>query len=173
MTAAYPVNERIVQTIVSRLQTVNIDNGYNVNIASVNRPTRIQTSLVPTVDLEAVVIQGDPTWNEEHSTEGNPRSFAWDVPIHIILFRIPSEGDTTPIDQYINVFRADCEKALKAPANWQQFADGAVSPETHLAINSWISNVANIPDSDGSYDGCILEYTVTYRTPETDPYTVG
>lgn len=162
----YPVIERIAQVIESRLQSISIANGYNVDIAAVSRPTRLG-DYGPN-NLTAVIVQSDPELDDEHAIDGNPNAIAWRQPFVLLLFVRLSDDDPTPTDQAVNIFAADVQKALTAPADWQQFQDIDGNP---LAFNAWIKAPRGIVTTDAAATGTEFEFVVNYRTNENDPYT--
>ncbi len=165
MSAPVPILEQIALTVVDRLETVTIANGYQQDIAEVQRPTRLGGYRAR--DLLAVVAQRSPEQDEENSTEGNPRGIAWDQPFEIALYRFPSDKDTIAIDTLINIFASDCTMALTggAGSDWQQFGG--------LAMNAWMGESLYFGDTDGAFSGIVLVFHILYRISEIDPYIVA
>lgn len=159
---AYPVSERIVQAVRTRLLTIDGTGDFETEVESVNRPRRIST--FSPKDYQIVVTQGNMTHNVELSHPGNPPAQAWDLPIIIAGILRPSESNTTAIDTLKNTFGADCILALTDATAWHTFGG--------LAINSMISDVEDYQADDGSASGFKMTVLVTFRVDENNPYTV-
>jgi hypothetical protein len=116
-------------------------------------------------DNQIVITQGaservpemDHRWQPSCGRDDRQR---FNIRCHVM----PSEKDTTAVDEYVNVFAAEVMKAITTPqATWHNF--GA------LAIDAEFDTLEEI-DGDGSFDGINVPLLVTYRTSENDPYTV-
>jgi hypothetical protein len=162
---ATPIIEQIALKIKARLEAITTANGYEITIASVIRPLRIDETMA--TNNQIYLTQETPTRNAELSCPGNPAKHAWDQPFRIAIGLRPSETATTPLDTLRNTAQADIQKALAQPTSgdWSQW-DG-------LAIRSELGTSEWYLDDDGSTAGIQMVLTVTYRIPENDPYTLG
>lgn len=158
---AVPIAEQIARKVKLRLQNITVANGYEVTVfGDVVRPPRIWEGS-PT-NYQIVMAQGPQARNDELSYPANPPVTAYDLPFTIVGELRPSEEDTTPIETLCNTFASDAIKALCTPtASWHNW-DG-------LAIDSTITSVENTNGEEAA--AFKLEMTVTFRTPENDPYT--
>lgn len=161
-----PIIEQIAVKIKARLTAISTGNGYETTASGgVIRPTLIDETQPK--DYQIYLTQETPTKNDAFSCPGNPAKRAWDQPFRIALGLRPSEKDTTPIDTLRNTFFGDVQKALAQPTSgdWSQW-DG-------LAIQSSLGSADWYLDDEGSAGGVQAILTVTYRTPENDPYTMA
>lgn len=156
------VSELIARELLTRLERLLVPAAYNTEASQVVRPLRYG-GFTPK-DLQIVLTQDSPIRNEELDCPGNPPKIAWDLRFNIRCHVMPSESNTTPVDDIINTMSADVVKAVCLDSSWQTM-DGN-------AINSHWQDHENI-DGDGSFDGVNLPLVVTYRVQETDPYQVG
>lgn len=164
MTAGYPILEQIAQAIETRLGNVTTANSYQQTI-SVKRPTRMGDDWTPENNL-VLLLQGDTQRSEDNEYEAFPLVYAWEQQFAIQIFTVPSERDTTPIEQLANVTTADVVTAITSPAaTWHTW--------TNLAILSDITDISTDLADDGSWHVTQITLTVTYRTPFNNPYTVA
>ena len=158
-----PVVEQIAQKIVERCQQVTESNGYWQTTSGVVRPQTIEQKIDPR-DLRIAVMQDDADDNEDLTTAGNGYAQAFDQPFLLVLFVLPSDKSEIPIDTRVNRFVSDVRKAVGQPVDtWQNF-DG-------LSVNASLGPTNLFDSVDGKYTGAIFDVTVSYRTPENDPYT--
>jgi hypothetical protein len=115
--------------------------------------------------LQVVLTQNDPEVNEELGCPGNPPATAYNILFNIRCHVMPSERDTTVVDEIINTFDADVVRAVTDQtiygAMWYTLGD--------LAIDATFQTRESI-DADGSFVGFNLPLLVTYRTDENNPY---
>jgi len=130
---------------------------------TVIRPSRLQ--LPAPENMQIWLWQGDAFKNEAQSCEGNPYYQAWDQQFALDLIVRASDADTTPIDTRINEFLGLVLTKITAPAGWERWGN--------LAMYTMIDSVQSFPLANGDFCGLELTLTVTYRTPENDPYTPG
>ena len=159
---AFPVVEQIADVIVTRLVALQNDINAEVAVSEVVRPTRF-ANYTPK-DNQIVITQGDNERVPELDHPGNPPATARRQRFNIRLHVMPSEKDTTAVDEHVNLFAAEVMQAITTPqATWHNFGALAIDAEfdSHEPI-----------DSDGSFDGVNIPLLVTYRTSENDPYTV-
>lgn len=157
-----PVVERIAQAVATRLATVTTANGYQVELADVVRPLR-RGDYVPQDSL-CVLEQLSPFDAPDGDyLMGNEPARVWVQPFLITLYVQPDETDTTPVDTRVNLIRSEVERAVMAgDGTWGSLALG----NTHLAGADYIDS------ADGSYSGVQITLEITYRVPQSDPYTV-
>lgn len=164
MTAGYPILEQIAQAIETRLGSVTVGNSYQQTI-TVKRPTRMGDDWTPENNL-VLLLQGDTSRSEDNEYEAFPLVYAWEQQFAIQIFTVPSERDTTPIEQLANVTAADVITAITYPAaTWHTWSS--------LAILSEITDITTDMADDGSWHVTQITMTVTYRTPFNNPYTVA
>ena len=138
--------------------------GYETTVTEVRRPSR--TGGFRPKDYQLIFTQDSKTPNEALSCPGNPPLQAWDVPFRIAGELLQSKEDRRPIDQLRNEFEADVIKSLTTVSDgyWAQW-DG-------LAINTKMSAVETYTEVEEVVAGFHVIMTVTYRTPENNPYEV-
>lgn len=157
-----PISEQIAAKVKTRLELITTGNGYSLTASDVARPTRLG-GFKPD-DFLVLVNQGDIERNDELSHPGNPPATAWDMPFEIQAFLRTSEKSTVPVGTWKNRFWADIVKALNDDTAWYTW-DG-------LAINSVIGTIEEITNTETGDSGVMVPLTVTFRTDETDPYTL-
>jgi hypothetical protein len=153
--------EDIAQDIVSALENITIANGYDFDIASVERPPRFLADSVAR-DLTAKVHQRGRVRDEEHDYEGNPPRLAWREEFEIHGIRHPTDASTAPIDQLNNEIALAIEKALKVD-----------DTRGGRAIDTYITEIRPIEPGDKSYAGVRVTAEVLFRVYENDPETQG
>ena len=136
--------------------------GYEVDVASVTRPTRIG-GWTPG-HLAVILEQGPAEIDEENSPPGNPRRVTWRQTFAATLIVQPPDGSGVAVESIMNTFRADVEKAIMKDPSWGG-----------LALSTMTDLAEPIPPefTDGSYEALAVQFVVAYRTPENDPYTQG
>jgi len=161
--AARPVSERIACELFDRLQLLAAQYSVYTPVSEVIRPTRMG-GYTPK-HLQIVLTQNDPEVNEELGCPGNPPATAYNILFNIRCHVMPSERDTTVVDEIINTFDADVVRAVTDQtiygAMWYTLGD--------LAIDATFQTRESI-DADGSFVGFNLPLLVTYRTDENNPY---
>lgn len=159
---AIAVSEQIALKVSERLQLIAEADGYETTVAgSVIRAAKIWDGYLR--DYQITVTQTSLTYNEALSHPGNPPAAAWDLLFTVFGEVRPSEDDTVSFDALCNEFASDIVKAITVPAaSWHNW-DG-------LAINTVINTVTNVNAEE--IGGARVEFTVTFRTDENNPYTV-
>lgn len=152
---ATAIVELIAQNIVTTLQGVTIDNGYE-NTLIVER--RKQAGNDPVRDCLAVVYQGDPQEGDDKPLQRR----SWIQPFHVLLCAVESDSSTATIDARLNSLRADVEKALCAAPN-----RGGYAVDTHIRTPSIATN------AHGDVQAVVVNVDVEYRTAWNNPYTQG
>lgn len=151
-----PIDEQIIQNVVSTIGIVTVTNGFANTITSVERPNPGIGNVGK--NLAAVVYQGNPEPIEDSIQTGRE----WMHPINILITVVESEGSSTPIDQRINSIRADVEKALMADITRGGLAIDTLVRAPQLGdilITAHQGEVTVVVD-------------VQYRTLWNDPYTL-
>lgn len=156
-----PVLETIARAIKTRIEGVTVAAGYNVTIDEVVRPNRNGENIQPR-DLLCILRQMDP--EPPNYRDANPPRVEWRQPFAITLFAIQSDRDENASESYINTVLSDVMKAICTPTVWWQWNGNAV-------ISHW--GAITFGDPIEGLDSVLIELIVTYRTPETDPYTVA
>lgn len=160
----HPVPERIALELVSRLEAIAEENGYTFTANQVKRLNRLADNATAE-HLAIWVIQGDNTYNEELTHEGNPPAIAYDLEFNIHCFVRESDRDEDPYSTECNHMAAAVRKAIvtpaQSPSTWYTF-DGN-------AINATWGAESPMLSADGSQSGVTLPLIVTYRVSEDDP----
>jgi hypothetical protein len=165
VTEVRPVVERIASELFDRLSLLAAGYSDYFIASEVIRPTRLDVGTPK--NLQIVLTQGSPEVDEELGCPGNPPATAYRIVFNIRCRVMPSERDTTPVDEYINVMAAEVvrvvcdETELTYP--WHTMEN--------LAVNAEWQPHENI-DSDGSYDGVNVPLLITYRVSENNPFEV-
>lgn len=163
--AARPVNEQIAQRLVERLELLTA--GYSSYFVAPYVKRRLFHDTETPLNFGIVVTQGNDERVPELDCPGNPPALCFRVPFNIRCRIMPSETDTTPVDEYVNIIAAEVHRVvcddsyLSFP--WYTFED--------LAFDAEISSPEYV-DNDGSFDGVNQVVTVTYRVTEGNPWEV-
>lgn len=156
-----PVLETIARAIKTRIEGVTTTAGYNYTIGEVVRPNRNGENIQPR-DLLCILRQMDP--EPPTYLMGNPPRVEWRQPFAITIFAIQSDRSENAAEAYINTVMSDVMKAITTPASWWTWSSNAVNSE-------W--GAITFGDPIEGLDSVLVELIVTYRTKETDPYTVA
>jgi len=154
---AESIIEQIAQAIVTKLKTITAANGYANTVSEVVRPRRTGENFHP-ADKGISVLQDNAERETSEDIVGNPPAIGWRQPFTIDLFLRHSEKNTVPMDQALNSFIADVQKALMADVQWGG-----------LAIRSDLGSVDYAEPSRG-FEGATVWIEVIYRVAENDPY---
>lgn len=162
----HPVPERIAIEIVSRLEAIAECDGYTFTVNEVRRLNRLAENSTP-ANHTIWVIQGDNTYNEELTHEGNPPAIAYDLQFNIHCFVRESDSDQAPYSTECNHMAAAVRKAIttpeESPSTWYTFDGNAI-------IADWGSEEPML-SPEGAQSGVTIPLTVTYRISENDPFT--
>lgn len=165
VTETRPINERIVKEVVERLQLLTA--GYSdFFVAPYAKRERFHDTETPK-PYGIIVTQGGDERLPESDCPGNPPALAYTLTINIRCRIMPSETDTTPVDEYINVIAAEVKRVVCDESDldygWHTFED--------LAFNAqWGSH--ELVSSDGSFEGLSVPLSVMYRVSEGNPFEV-
>lgn len=157
-----PVIESIAQELYSRLQAMVGSALYATDVQEVIRPTR-NGNYTP-LDGQIVLTYGSVEPVGELMLPGNPVGLAWNQTFVIHLHVLSDEESQAPIDQIVQQFAADVQKAVCISGHdWYTFGGLAIDAE-------WQS--LQLIVNDGGLDGVALNLTVLYRVSERDPAVV-
>lgn len=146
-----PVSELIARDVLTTVASVTTGHGYNYTL-SASRHSRAGDKRQ---HLNAVIVQHDP---REVSEPKIYNTKEWWLPFAIGIYIMPDETDTTPIDQYVNVIRADVENALMAD---RYRSNNALDTQVRAPTIDVIEGIADL---------LIVNVEVNYRTSELDSY---
>jgi len=146
-----PVSELIAQNILTTVQTVTTANDYNYTLMAA-RHTRGGD---PANHLAAYIVQS----NIREATDAPYNTKQWYLTFEIGVYIIPEQSDTTPIDTYCNVVKADIEQALMV----DRYRGGN-------ALDTQIRAGYTVTDEGLQYDIVVVNCEVNYRTAEINPY---
>jgi hypothetical protein len=144
------VLERIAQNVLTTLQNVTTSNGYDYTIS----PERLKASTTES-HLKAVLAQLPP----DESDDAPIGTDQWKQSFSIVVYVMPTEDDTTPIDTYNNAVYAAIYKELM-----RDYTRGG------LALNTIIKPVVHMPPLDGSPPGIVFFFDVIYRHAIDNPF---
>ncbi len=151
-----PVIESIAAELLTTVNTVTTDNGYNQTIV-VKRPSRVDYETATPDDLTGEIFQT----NREKLT--GPHSLdTWRQGFDIVVYALNDDDSAVTIDTRLNQIAEDISKAVRA-----DITRGGYAYQTE------IGEVAFIVAPDGSISAAMLAITVDYRVLKSDPYTKG
>lgn len=167
VTEARPVSERIADAILQRLLLLTAGYSDQFVASGVERPLRNDAGTP--AHLRIVLTQDSPERIEDLDCPGNPPANCYATRYNIRCYVMPSENDTTPVEEYCNlmageVVRVVCDDdMIDDGTQWHTMGGMAVNAEWQAHENI---------DADGSYDGVNVPLHVTYRVSETNPFEV-
>jgi len=147
------IRENIFLDIVSTLEDISKDNGYNNDIESVQRWRQKGNSLAK---VPCIVVNAGP---EDKKPEPNPLTTC-ELSIFIDVW-IRDDSDAT--DSVLNSLFGDIETALT-----EDITRGGYAVETQI-----LSAIPFESIEGQSYAGLIIELKIIYRHEQTDPETSG
>jgi hypothetical protein len=149
-----PVIEQIAQEIESTLNEVKECNDYTFDL-SIQRAKR---KTPPTDHCSGIIYQDDPVevQDEIYDKKGWLQSF------FVNIFIRPAEGDTRPIDYFVNCIVSDMTKALH-----KDYTRGG------LAVDTIIREHHIFEEVDGTLSGFVFQFDVKYRTDIRNPEIVA
>lgn len=154
MPLTVPIDEAILQEVVTRLQ--------DVSGATVVQYRREPGNWTPE-DRQICVVKKSPERANELDYPGNPPAIAWKMTINLRLHIQQSETDSVENSSYMSDLISDVMQTICAPANWWQWDSKAVMSD--------FGSVELISPS-GSFDCAVIPLIITYRHSEGDPFTV-
>ena len=165
VTEVRPVNERIIKEVVERLQLLTA--GYSDYFRSPYVKREVFHNTETPKPYGIIVTQGSDERVAELDCPGNPPALAYRMPINIRCRIMPSETDSTPVDEYINVIAAEVQRVVcdqtELDFRWHTFED--------LAIDAEWATVEMI-SGEGGFEGINVPLLVTYRVTEGNPFEV-
>ncbi len=150
--------ERVAQAMKTQLETIKVSNGYENTVNRVVRPRRTSEGNRPQ-PLDIWMLQDDPERDEENDLAGNPAGIGWIVPFALDCVVRQAEASKLPMDQVINAFIADVQKALMVDITW-----GELATDTRLRSPEFAS-------SESGFEGATVWVEVLIRVEETDPFS--
>tara|TARA_Y100000310_G_C20698921_1_gene827862 strand:+ start:2151 stop:2627 length:477 start_codon:yes stop_codon:yes gene_type:complete len=150
--------EQIAQVVVTQLETVTTANGYDNQVSSVIRPRRTGENYRP-VDKMVVLMQQSAEMDMENTAAGFPAGIGWKQLFAVDLILRQAETNTSPMDQLLNSFIADIQKAIMEDVQW-----GGLAIDTSLVS-------VDYPEPSGGFEGATVWFEISYRVKENDPYT--
>jgi hypothetical protein len=153
------VSELIVREIVDRLESYEESND---TIFTVYREISPPDKTTPT-DYQVVVRATSPTRLQTLDRIGNPNVIAYQLTVECLGQVVVTETDTEATEGHAAEIAAKIVKAVTTGASWYTM-DGN-------AINTVVGDVS-IEGSNAAFIGRV-SFVVTYRHPETDPFTAA
>jgi hypothetical protein len=158
---AWPVVELIAIEVVSRLEEIQLKNGYELDVSQVARPTKTMSKIYPRNNC-IWVLQGDSVRIRDMDLPGNPPAIAYRVTFSIACFSRLSDKENEEIDPMATQVAACAHKAIAAPNDWHSFGGNA--------INAEIGDMERFKSSEGNHQGVMFPLEILYRVSENDPY---
>lgn len=158
---ADPIDDKIAQELLSRVQNVTTGNGYEQTLSAL-RPTGTQRDVKPQ-NGRAVIFEIDREEDEEHAIPGEPNAVAYRLLMGVAVYVRPSESSSTAIDTLVNRAAADVQKAIRNSGTWHTFDDNAIHARMMAPIK--------FETEDGSHDGVLIPVEILFRVDEDDPYS--
>ncbi len=155
---ATSIVERIAQAVATQLATITAANGYDNTVSDVIRPRRTGENYKP-LDKNVVLMQQDAERDTENVAAGYPAGYAWKQSFTVDGIVRQSESSTLPMDQVLNSFVADIQKAIMEDVHW-----GGLAMDTELTSVEY-------PEPAQGFEGATIWFDVTLRVKENDPYT--
>lgn len=150
-----PVQEQIVDDVISALETITTGNGYHQTL---NQVHRVKDAIEPYVDAPMVDVLISGETNQDEEINGSYGITTRDLELSLWAY----VKDMNDPDQELSYIQADVEKALLADVHRGQ-----------LAQNTIVNQVSRIylNRNDNDYTGAIsIRVTVRYQHRLTDPY---
>ncbi len=154
---AYPIIEQVAQAMKTQLETIKVSSGYENTVNRVIRPRRTSEGNRPQ-PLDIWMLQDDPERDEDNDLAGNPAGIGWTVPFALDCVIRQAEASKLPMDQVINSFIADVQKALMVDITW-----GGIATDTRLGNPEFAS-------SESGFEGATVWVEVLIRVEENNPF---
>lgn len=162
--APYPICELITQDVLAAVARVTVGNGYHftLTVQRWQRPPVAPGAFVCVLDEAGDTEPGPrPPFTSGMGPGDAPyKTQEWMRRYNVLVYVFDSDLEpTAPYDQFVNVLRADVEKAVLSDRQ-----------RGGLAIDTF-------PRGDGAFadandvGGVAVMFDVLYRTDEADPYT--
>ncbi len=154
---AYPIVEQIAQAMKLRLETIKKNAGYENDVNRVIRPRRTSEGNRPE-PLDIWILQNDWERDEDNDLAGNPAGIGWAIPFSLDCVIRQPEASELPMDQVINAFIADVQRALMEDITW-----GGLATDTRLGTVEFAS-------SESGFEGVTVWVDVHIRVEENNPF---
>ncbi len=154
---AFPIVERVAQAMKIQLETIKVSNGYENTVNNIVRPRRTSEKARPEPQ-DIWMLQNDWERDEDNDLAGNPAGIGWAIPFSLDCVIRQSEASELPMDQVINAFVADVQKALMVDITW-----GGIATDTRLGQVEFAS-------SESGFEGVTVWVDVHIRVEETNPF---
>jgi hypothetical protein len=145
------VLERIAQNVATSLAGITAGDTYK-NTLNI---TRAKKKNEPR-HLAGFIFQLSPDDVQSGATQADE----WVQPFAVVLYVMPTDDDTTPVDQFNNNVFGDMYKAIMA-----DYSRGG------LAVNTEVKPPLFLPPVQGEFGGITFQFDVRYRNRIDDPGT--
>lgn len=166
---ALPIVEKIAAEIVTRLETITTDNGFEFDVESVTRPRRLNRDFTPR-NLSIVVTLPREESAEESDYPGNPPASAWNAIFEIYGYVRESDDATTSPAITEHQLGAAIRKAITEDSQWHTLGDNAIN--ARFTALEYISQGGSLPFTAVEFNGVMVTLEVLYRVSELDPYAL-
>ncbi len=146
------VRESILKNIKTTLDGITVANGYNNNVASVQRWKKQGNSLR---QVPCVIVNAGP---EEKELVPNPL-FTCRLSVYLDVWVTQDDTDTTDTDTLLNSLLGDVEKVLMV-----DYTRGGYARDTTIKGNAPFETIEGEP-----FAGITIEVEILYRHQQTDP----
>lgn len=151
------VREKIMQNVKTTLEGISIANGYNNDIASVQRWDQASN---PLIEVPCIMIRGGL---EEKEPAPNPLTTCRLMIFIDVWIRHDKDADPRSTDAILCSHLGDVEKALMV-----DIKRGGYAVDTILQRNVPFENIEGEP-----YAGIVMEVEIHYRHKTNDPEVSG
>ena len=165
VTEVRPVNERIAQELLSRLQLLTA--GFSDYFTA---PYAVRDLFHDTESPQnhgIVLTQSNDERLPEFDCPGNPPALAYQTTYNVRCRIMPSERDTTPVTEYCNVIAAEVQRVIVSPGTnsyqWHTMEDLAFDCDF---------GAYEFYTPDGAFDGISVPVIVSYRVSEGNAFEV-
>ncbi len=156
-------DERIATTLISRLETVTVDEPDGVVPVTVYRVNRDATDWKPK-NNSIVLKQGETSRLPDLDCPGNPPAMAYEIQFGVACFVRQSDRASNADMERVNNLSALARKAITNSTTW--YAIDSVS------FDAEVGETVPFMEADGGHVGAIFQVTARYRVSELDPFVV-
>lgn len=153
---AETIREKILANIKTTLEGISIANGYNNDIAGVERWKQHGNSLR---EVPCIIINGGP---EDKEAGPNPL-VSCKFTAYLDIWIRQDKEDVNPTDSILNSLLGDVEKAMMVDCT-----RGGDAKDTNILSNTPFETVEGAPHA-----GLIVEVEIIYRHYQNDPEHSG
>ncbi len=159
-----PIPELIALEIVSRLEQITLENGYEFDVSEVVRPTRKGENW-KLKHFGIGIQQMDSERTPDLDCPGNPPALAFTIGFGLYCVCKDSKNLDQPRATNENTFAAAVMKAIVDDGSmWQTMNDNA--------IDTRFGSPSPFLSPEGENDGVLIPLQVLYRVSETNPFEV-